>query len=209
MRQIKLIVSLVAAVLALSACTSVKQMNLFRVQNTSYTYPTPQPFVISAGDELQILFSSLDAEAITAFASAGSTFIVAADGTALIPVIGKVALKGLTEEQAQDVLAEKIGIHAKNALVFVSIVNAGVTVLGEVASPQWIGMTAPISITTAIGMAGDFSTNARRDNVMVQRIEDGKINIYEVNLLTDDVFRSPCYYLQKGDIIYVSPLHSK
>ena len=163
--------------MVLSACTSVRQMTLFNSSVTTYTQPVPRPFIITPNDRLSIHFSALDPEAVKAFSSAGDRFVVYDDGSIVIPGIGNVKVGGLTEEQAQTLITEKISAHAKNAIVYVSIYNASATILGEVRQPQRIEMSSPISIISAIGIAGDFTPNARRDNIMVQRKEGQNVKI--------------------------------
>ena len=52
---------------------------------------------------------------------------------------------------------------------------------------------------------GDLTPYGRRDNVLVTREVDGKLEIARVNLRNADIYTSPYYYLQQNDVIYVSP----
>ena len=45
----------------------------------------------------------------------------------------------------------------------------------------------------------------QRENVSVIRERDGERTIYEVNLCDVSLFKSPAYYLQQNDIVYVQP----
>jgi polysaccharide export outer membrane protein len=45
----------------------------------------------------------------------------------------------------------------------------------------------------------------RRDNVLVTREVDGKMEIARLNLGNADIYASPYYYLQQNDVVYVSP----
>ena len=45
----------------------------------------------------------------------------------------------------------------------------------------------------------------RRDNVLVTREKDGKLEIGRLNLRSTDIYTSPYYFLQQNDVVYVSP----
>jgi polysaccharide export outer membrane protein len=66
-----------------------------------------------------------------------------------------------------------------------------------------------ISLLEAIGMAGDLTLFARRDNVLLIREEKGKRLLKRINLNSGDIFNSPYYYLKSNDIIYAEPNKSK
>ena len=79
--------------------------------------------------------------------------------------------------------------------------------LGEVRSPGRYSFDRDkFTILEALSMAGDLTIQGRRDNVAVMRNENGKRTTYRINLLQgEDVYRSPVYYLQQDDIVYVTP----
>ena len=66
-----------------------------------------------------------------------------------------------------------------------------------------------ITALEAIGLAGDLNISGRRDHVLVQREEDGKKNSYRLNLLSNDFFTSPAFYLQQNDVIYIEQNYAK
>ena len=45
----------------------------------------------------------------------------------------------------------------------------------------------------------------RRDNVLVTREQDGKLEFARLDLTSQEIFASPYYYLQQNDVVYVSP----
>ena len=205
---ISFLLVLCACLLGLSSCAStVRQMTLFAVDGGEYTLPSRPSFVLAVGDKLQMSVSSADEKAVALYNSAGNDFYIEDDGAVLLPVLGRVALAGKTEKEAVVLLAERIQEQLREPFVTVHVTNAIVTVLGEVAAPCQIPVEQPITLAEAIGGAGGMTNNARRDNVMVQRRVGQKIKVYRINLQTDEIFASPCYYLQKGDVVYVSPLH--
>ena len=61
----------------------------------------------------------------------------------------------------------------------------------------------------ALSMARDLTIFGERQNVSVIRERNGERVIYEVNLCDVDLFKSPAYYLQQNDVVYVQPNENK
>jgi polysaccharide export outer membrane protein len=100
--------------------------------------------------------------------------------------------------------------YLKNPIVNVKIANFRFSVLGEVnkAGTYTVGYERA-TILEALSMAGDLTKYGNRENILVIRHLDGKRQYGRVNLHRRDVFMSPYFYLQQGDIIYVEPLKAK
>lgn len=198
-----------ALVLSLSGCGSTaRQMTMFAFDGGEYALPERPPFVLSAGDKLQIVFSATDMVAVDPFNTDSEVFFVENDGSVLLPVLGRVVLAGKTEQEAAALLADRVKTQLREPFVTLHVINAVVTVLGEVNEPMQIEVDRSPSLLEALGMAGGMTANARRDNIMLQRKDGNKVKIYRINLQTDEIFSSPCYYLNNGDVLYVSPLHT-
>ena len=197
--------------LALSVLTGCipRRMTLFSesggIDNTEYRQPDVPSFVIEKGDAVSIQFFGQDNEAANPFNIGEARYIVDAEGSVTLPVIGKVNVAGKTVLEVQKQLELQASQLLRHPVVRVRIHNTQVTVIGEVKRPGTFAIETPVTLLAALGMAGDMLPNARRDNVLVQRQSNGKVFQYRVNLLTDELFSSPCYYLQKGDVVYVSP----
>lgn len=171
------------------------------------TIPAPPAFRLAAGDEVSIEFMGIDEQTVSPLNIGGSRYTITADGSITLPVLGHITLQGMTTEQAEMTLRQAAQQHLKDPIVRVLITNAHITIIGEVRNAGTFAITQPVPLLTALGMANDLTSNARRDNLLIQRQENGQIRQYRINLLSDDLFSSPCYYLQKGDIVYVSPRH--
>ena len=84
--------------------------------------------------------------------------------------------------------------------------NFKVSVLGEVSSPGIYTMDSDkVTVLQALSMARDLTIYGQRENVSVIREQGGVRTIYQINLCDVDMFKSPAYYLQQNDIIYVEP----
>lgn len=92
----------------------------------------------------------------------------------------------------------------------IRFLNFKVTVLGEVGRPTVISVAnEKISILEAIGIAGDLTIYAKRDNVLLIREENGNKVVKRLNLNQTDIFTSPYYYLQTNDIVYAEPNNAR
>ena len=124
-----------------------------------------------------------------------SGYTVNKDGDIDFPVLGHIHVAGMTRgEIAAYIKGELVSKNlVKDPVVTVEFMNLTVSVLGEVANPGRF-------------MAGDLTVYGKRENVLVQREENGKKTLYRVNLNSGyDLYASPVYYLQQNDIVYVEP----
>ena len=93
-----------------------------------------------------------------------------------------------------------------NPLVQVSLVGAKVSVLGEVNTPGQVPITTGrLTILEALAAAGDMTPYGKRDNVLVTREVEGKMEIARLDLRSTELYASPYYFLQPNDVVYVSP----
>lgn len=122
------------------------------------------------------------------------------------PVLGALHVAGLKRTEVAQLIKEQLEKQVVNPLVQVALVNAHVSVLGEVNKPGQIPMTSGrITLLDALAAAGDMTPYGKRDNVLVTREVDGKIEMARVDLRSADLITSPYYYLQQNDMVYVSP----
>lgn len=182
--------------------------------------------VIQKADILNIMVSSLNPEASLIFnpqanlpasySSSGSAvstgYLVDPEGVITFPILGKVQAAGLTKKQLTDSLSSTLTRRKLlvDPIVNIRIVNFRVTVLGEVGKPSVVTVNnEKISLLEAVGMAGDLTLSARRDNVLLIREEKDKKITRRINLNDESLFRSPFYYLKNNDIIYVEANNSR
>ena len=191
----------------LTACTSVKQLALLQDVQQQYTLPEQPEFVLTEGDAVHISLSSRNTDAVSAFYADGHDFLIEADGTIQMPILGRLTLSGKTLKQTEQMLYDAVSPYINDLIVHVRLTNGIVTMLGAVRTQQKMTLTHPITLLEAIASCGGLTSNAKRDNILIERKENGQIKHYRVNLLSDEIFTSPCYYLIKGDVVYVSPLY--
>lgn len=223
-------VVLVLTIILASSCADSRKAIYFNNIGNSViesTMPDLEP-VIQKSDLLAIYVSSANAEASMLFntlnmpsaasATSQSTitqsigYLVGQDGNIQFPVLGKIQAAALTKKQLTDKITGLLNDKGllKDPIVNISFLNFRVTVLGEVGRPTVISVAnEKISMLEALGLAGDLTIYAKRDNVLLIREEGGKKIIRRINLNTQEIFTSPYYYLKTNDVVYVEPNKSK
>lgn len=139
-------------------------------------------------------------------------YIVDNEGCITFPSLGRLHVEGLTRQELNKQIATELRNKGllNDATVTVSLLNAQISVLGEVARPgSFPMMSEEVSILDAIAMAGDLTIQGRRDNVLVIREVNGERYIVAHDLRSNNLFDSPCYFLRQGDIVYVEPNSAK
>lgn len=138
-----------------------------------------------------------------------SGYTVDKSGNIDFPVLGAVHVAGMTREEIASYIKEELMEKnlVKDPIVTVEFQNLTVSVLGEVSNPGRYNIDKDhLSLLDAISMAGDLTIYGKRDNVLVQREENGRKVLYKVDLNSgQDLYASPVYYLQQNDVIYVEP----
>ncbi|MBD0277348.1 MAG: polysaccharide biosynthesis/export family protein [Flavisolibacter sp.] len=222
MKNIYLYLNATAILLPLLFCSCVNTKKAIYLDNIgdaeiSRTIDNLEP-VIQKNDLLSITVSSPNPAATQFFNPPSATptqasgYLVNQDGYIEFPLLGNMKAAGFTKKQLKEIITKAI-IQKQLLLepvVAVRYLNYKVTVLGEVAHPAVINVPdEKMSLLEALGMAGDMTIYARRDNVMVIREEEGKRIIKRLDLNSKELFTSPYYYLKSNDIVYVEPNRAK
>jgi len=210
--------------LTLASCSSNRQLTYFKNIDVSATTPVSDYLVkVEPGDELFISVNSEypdvtarynmaqvnPATAKSTIMSAqpqNQTYVVDSQGDITMPVLGRVHVAGLTTEQIQNNLTERISIDVKAPLVKVTLVNFTVDVAGEVLKPGRIPVKSDrYSLLDAITEAGDLTPYGKRENVLLIREENGVRKSVRLNLNDAATLQSPYFFLKQNDYIYVEP----
>jgi len=135
-------------------------------------------------------------------------YLVDLEGNIDFPSLGKIKVEGKTREGLSSMIKGLLQQDSliRDPIVNVEFMNFKISVLGEVRYPGMFNLQHDrITIFEAIGRAGDLTIYGRRDNVLVTREQNGVIENFRVDLRSSEVYRSPVYYLQQNDVVYVSP----
>lgn len=126
------------------------------------------------------------------------------------PTLGKLKVAGLTRDELAAMIKSRLENLVPNVVVTVNYVNFKVTVVGEVSRPGSFNIKGDrVTVLDAVGMAGDLSVYGRRDNVLIVREVNGQREMVRLNLKSKNIFKSPYFYLQQNDVVYVEPNKAK
>lgn len=179
----------------------------------SYDMLSIQVFSRTLNQEQTAIFNILNSNSGAGQANQVNTpagYQVSMAGTIEIPVLGSIKAAGLTKDQLQTLLVQKLADYVKNPTVIVRFLQFNVNVLGEVQSPGVQKFSADrVTIIDAISSAGDLTDYGKREDVTVIREENGKRIYRKIDLRRKDLFESPVYILQPNDIVYVGANNNK
>ncbi|WP_026935189.1 polysaccharide biosynthesis/export family protein [Christiangramia echinicola] len=205
-----------------SACVSREEIVYFQNDLQSTNYDPDKNLRIMPNDQLTIRVATPEPEAALPFNMTKSvaseisvnveleTYMVSKEGTIEFPVLGTVDVEGLNTFQLSKKIKNAISLYVKDAIVNVRVLNFKISVLGEVKNPgTFIIQDDYISLTQALGLAGDLTIFGQRENIMVIREMDGKKVKTYLDLTDFDAVNSPFFHLRQNDVVYVEPKGTK
>ena len=218
----------------LSGCSSYKKVPYMQDPETVNAYGKEIPLYdakIMPKDLLSITVNTTDPLAAAPFnltvqspLNAGATsmytttqptlqqYLVNNQGEIDFPVLGKLKVGGMTKNEAESMIREKLQPYLKETpIVTVRMANYKISVLGEVNKPGTFTVSnEKVNVLEALAMAGDMTVYGVRDNVkLIREDAQGKRQIVMLDLTKSDLVLSPYFYLQQNDILYVTPNKTK
>jgi polysaccharide export outer membrane protein len=139
-------------------------------------------------------------------------YLVSPEKTIVLPVLGEISTAGLSVKDLETKIKSELekGGHLINPSVAVRILNAKVTILGEVKSPgTYSFLEQSVSVPQALGYAGDLTINGKRDDILLIRESDGKRTITHVDLTTANWLNKDEYQVRQNDVLVVNPNNAK
>ncbi len=138
--------------------------------------------------------------------SGGSGYLVNNDGDIYMVGVGRIHAEGMTKKQLYEYLENffnKTGVLQHPAFD-IRFLNYKVTLIGEVTRPGLYSIpTERVTILEALGLAGDLTPWAKRENVTIIREINGKREFGKLDLTSSTIFNSPYYYLQQNDVVMI------
>ena len=207
----------------LQSCVSKKQMLYLQdVDTVNSQEVTYNNHTLQVDDILKISVGALVPEAalpynnITASSVVANSidvlrldgYLVSQNSTINFPVLGELSVKDKTTQDLENDIKKLFldGGYLINPNVTVRLLNAKVTILGEVQRPGTFFFTENnISLLQALGLAGDLTINGSREDVMVLRRIDGVQTTARINLTSASFLKGPYQMVKPNDVIVVNP----
>ncbi len=129
-------------------------------------------------------------------------------GNIRLPIVGDVQVKDKTLEEARVIIEESMRKYVTSEL-YVKVKLGGVrySALGEFRRPgKYVVLQDRMTIFEAIANAGDLTTVAKRDELLLIRQYPEGTKLHRINLLDRQVVESQFYFIQPNDQLYVEPM---
>lgn len=235
MRSIKLLIIVLSCIIV-SSCIPHKDTVYLQNKENAINDTIPnnlsevqKPYRVQIDDILNIRIKVLDQDNVQIFnpisqdgnlnASSAERayfdgFTVDVHGNIRIPTLGRFNVLGYTAEEIEQMLEKKLldEQFKETANIFITVKLAGLryTVNGEIGRPGTITLFKErVNIFEAIANAGEIPlTGDKKDVLVVRQYPQGQ-QIHHLDLTDINVMKSPYYYIQPNDMIYVKPLKQK
>lgn len=216
----------------LSSCISTQDLIYLQDKNSNSPVTTvsaveSKPYRLQQNDVLSITIKSNDPKLVAIFntsiqeiaAKSESSlyfdgYTVDDHGNIRFPILGDINVIGFTlEEVRQKMETQLLAEYFKaTANIFVTVKLAGFrySINGEVGSTGTKTLFQEhVTIMEAIANAGDINITGNRKEVSIYRKTPTGVQIHDLDLTDIDAMKSPYFYLQPNDFIYVKPLKQK
>lgn len=216
----------------LSSCIPTQDLIYLQKKDNSQAETTisavvSKPYRLQTNDVLSISIKANDPKLVSIFSTtnqgeAGKSesalyfdgFTVDDHGNIRIPVLGEINVIGFTTEEIRATIEKQLlaDYFNKEANIFVIVKLAGFryTINGEVGSPGTKTLFQEhVNIMDAIANSGDITITGNRKAVTIMRQTPNGMQMQDLDLTDINVMKSPYYYLQPNDFVYVKPLKQK
>lgn len=223
-------VILIMIFVSFTSCVNLKKANNFHnIPDSEFRLSNEdlEP-VITENDLLSISVTSLNPDATAVFnasnvsvtqtstatgtTSQASGYLVDQEGFIRFPILGKIKAAGKTKQELREEITKELEERKLllEPIVDIRYLNYRVSVLGEVKNPMVVTIPSEkVTLLEALGLAGDLTVYAKRDNILLIREEENVRKLIRLDLTSDEIFTSPYYNLKSNDVIYVEANKSK
>ncbi|MDU8885498.1 polysaccharide biosynthesis/export family protein [Yeosuana sp. MJ-SS3] len=233
MKRFLVIANILIAIL-FASCVPYKDTVYLQVKETALNDTTQiiteaqKPYRVQINDILNIRVKALDQDNVQIFNPIGEQnlnatneqrayfdgFTVDLHGDIRVPTLGKIHVLGYTTEEIEKMIESKLldEQFKETANIFVTVKLTGLrfSINGEVGGPGTKTLYQErVNIFQAIANSGEIrDTGDRKDVLIIRQYPQGQ-QIHHLDLTDVNVMKSPYYYIQPNDMIYVKPLKVK
>ena len=158
-------------------------------------------------------------------ATAGTEFLVQADGTVVLPLVNRVKVSGLSLLQADSVLKIRFDEYYKDAFVTTRVTNNRVFMLGASGGQVITLANDNMNLIEVLALAGGidggggaggggsagggsslYRYGGKASNIRIIRGDLKNPRVQQINLTTLDGMRRANLQMEPNDIVYVEPV---
>lgn len=135
-------------------------------------------------------------------------FTVDKNGFIRMPLLGEVKVVDLTLEDIREKLENDLKAYITTE-IYVRVKLGGIrfSTLGEFRRPgKYVVLQDRLTIFEAIAQAGDLTTVAKRDEILLVRQYPDGTRLHRINLIDRQIIQTPYYFIQPNDQIYAEPM---
>ncbi|WP_366184883.1 polysaccharide biosynthesis/export family protein [Flavobacterium ovatum] len=215
-----------------TSCISTRELIYLQKKDgvdteSSIAVVASKPYRLQINDVMSISIKTIDPKLVSIFSTVNDGavsksptglyfdgYTVDDHGNIRIPVLGEMNVIGYTLDEIRQRIENQLlaDYFKKEANVFVTVKLAGFkyTINGEIGSTGTKTLFQDhVNIMEAIANAGDISITGNRKAVTIIRQTQTGVQMHDIDLTDINVMKSPYYYLQPNDYIYIKPLKQK
>lgn len=213
--------------LQLTSCVTARKVNyLQKPDNIIPTYKDSlsySDYLLSTGDKVFVRVYSTQEETNTIFNGPINqlmstnldgtnpgldlfAYTVQPNGSILFPMIGEVAVAGMTVREATRALEQAITPIYKFSSVEIRLISRYYSVIGGRKSGRYPISREKINIFQALALAGDIGSFGDRSRVRILRETENGTVIKTFDIRSEDILHSEYYYIQPNDVIYIQTM---
>jgi Periplasmic protein involved in polysaccharide export len=129
-------------------------------------------------------------------------YLIEADGTAKMPMVGNVSLGGLSIREAESILQQAYGEFYEKPFVTIDFKNKRVVVLGAPGGKVIPLSNNNVTLAEVLALAEGIDKDANATNIRVLRGNEAIV----VDFSTFDGYRKGNIIVNPGDVVYVEPV---
>lgn len=220
--------------LLLASCVTSKKVNLLQEAGKkgipSYADTLSyEDYRVRTGDRLYVYVYSIDERVSSMFNASGNgvnssqirqgnaaggsydlyTYLVYDDGTIDYPMVGRLAVRGMTTREIKNELEHRLMEYVQDQVdykllsVEVNIVRRSFSVISDHGSGTFSLQKEKVTIFEALAMAGDIGDFGDRSKVRIVREIEGQTQVKVFDVRSEDIVNSEFYYIEPNDVIYI------
>ena len=219
-------ITFVLLVFLVQSCVSKKQVLYMQDINAiDISEVTSSEYTFQENDILKIDVTSLEMKASIPYNKVSplngvnslnliqlNGYLVTKKKTINFPILGEISVEGKSTQDLENYLKQRLESegHLINPNITVRLLNAKVTILGEVKIPGTYTFTEKnMSLLQLLGLAGDLTIDGNRQDIILIRETDGKRTVVNIDLTSSNWLMSPYQNVQPNDELIINPNSKK